>query len=68
MTTITGYYFQHYERMICGKLTEYADADFVRVRNGAFKAALNETLSEQMIDNMIWNLEHVWHAFNVRRT
>jgi hypothetical protein len=68
MTTLTGHYFGHYERTIRSKLTEYADKDNVRVKNGTFRAELNETLSERLIDNLVWNLEHTWHAISVRRT
>ena len=69
MTTIelTGQYFQHYERMIRSKLTEYAPADKVRVRNGTFRAKLNSALSERTIDNLIWSIEHTWHGMNVQR-
>ena len=63
---ITGYYLKHYERGILSKLTEYADAQHVRVRNGKFSAKLNSTLSDCLVDNLLWNLEHVLHAFSIR--
>lgn len=58
---------EHYKRGIRSKLTEYADKDYVRVKNGSFRATLNETLSEQLIDTLLWNLEHTGHAMSVRR-
>lgn len=63
---IRGYYLKHYERGIRSKLTEYADIDHVQVKNGSFKAILNGMLSEQVMDNLLWNLEHTWHAFSIR--
>ena len=68
MATITGQYLQHYERGIRSTLTEYADKDYVSIKNGTFRAPLNATLSERLIDNLIWNLEHTWHVMNLRRT
>jgi hypothetical protein len=63
---ITGYYLKHYERGIRSKLTEYADVQHVRVKNGKFSAKLNATLSDRLVDNLLWNLEHVLYAFSIR--
>jgi len=63
---ITGHYFRHYERGIRSKLTEYADAQYVQVKNGTFRAKLNQTLSERAIDNLLWSLENSLHAFSIR--
>ena len=66
-TTITGHYFEHYGRMVRSKLTGYADARDIRVRNGTFRATLNPTLSERTLRDVIWSLEHSWHCMNVGR-
>lgn len=68
MTTITGHYFEHYGRTIRSQLTEYADARDVRVKNGTFRATLNPTLPERTVVNLLWSLEHSWHALGIRRT
>ena len=63
---IRGYYLTHYERGIRSKLTEYADKSDVQIKNGSFRAILNAALSEPMVDNLLWNLEHTQHAFSIR--
>ena len=67
MVTLSGHCFAHYEQGIRSTLTKYADKDDVRVKNGSFKAILNESLPDMVINDLIWNLEHVWHVLSIRR-
>ena len=68
MTTLSGHCFAHYEQGIRSKLTEYAGKNDVRVKNGSFKAVLNESLPDTVINDLIWNLENTWHVLSIRKT